>query len=167
MLKLDRVQTSCGRAAATSRLIDKDTFLCCADKARLKSDRAGQVFGLYFLYIEKSGVDEYRDIIDELSLLVVDCIDSINWMSWLDSQSAIMGFMVGNEDRLVTHAIGLHQHLEAFVQNHPSFRHYLGVSVSMGEKDNIDAMITRAARASSEGFRAESSQQTGTVRFFK
>lgn len=154
-----------GSANNSDQLIDQLQFLRRAERARERSDQAGDLFGLYFLYIEKQGMTNYSGLNDELSL--VARMDAVDWMTWLDSQTAVMTVEMNNESRLVTHAVNLHQYLEGLAQDNPTLRHYLGVSVSLGGKDSIDAMISRAAMASAEGFRAESSHQTGTVRFSK
>lgn len=156
-----------GRSAAFEKVTDHFTFLERNERARQRSDQLGYSYGLYYLHIEQPGLTDYLPLVDELSLALAQSDGYVDSLAWLDSQTAVMTFLMNNENRLVARAIEMHHFLERFAKRYPPLRHYLGVTVTMGDNDSIDAMIIRAAMASSEGYQAESDHQTGTVRFCK
>lgn len=162
-------QTVTGGSNVFGKLTDQLTFFDRNERTRQRCDQKGHLYGLCCLCLKMPNLTETSALIDKLSLKLANNNDvgGVDCMTWLNANTLVMTFQLSNEDRIVSRAVELHLFLEKFAQNYPKLRHYLGVTVSMVEKDSIDEMIRRATIASTKGFRNESEQQSGTVRFDK
>lgn len=159
--------TVTGGSNVFGKLTDPITFLDRNERTRQSCGQKGYLYGLCCLYLEMPDLTDTSELIDELSEYLVNDNGYVDCMAWLDCCTSVMTFQLSNESRVVSRAIELHLCLEKFAENHPALRHYLGVTVNLGEKDSIYEMINRATSSLTEGFRTLSDQQSGTVRFDK